>query len=241
MLNVQMSKGIFAPASEHLRSEAWIVANIAKATLGEKTTVDWDKLAANYDRIRESISRVVPGCENYNERIRKPGGFYMPNPPREGTFLTASGKAEFKPSNFEKIELKAGQLLLATIRSHDQFNTVIYGYADRYRGIRGERRVIFLNPEDIESQGLKAGQVVDLTSHFGDGDRQVHRFIVVPYPIAKGCAAAYFPETNPLVPLASVSKRSYQPTSKAIIISITPRDEFVGDFALAYSKKLKQT
>jgi molybdopterin-dependent oxidoreductase alpha subunit len=201
MLNVQMSKGILAPASEHLRSETWIVANIAKTTLRDRTTVDWDKMAAYYDNIRDSISRVVPGCENYNERIRRPGGFYMPNPPRSGTFPTASGKAEFKPSKLEKIELRAGQLLLASIRSHDQFNTVIYGHDDRYRGIKGGRRVVFMNPEDIEKQGLKTGQVVDLTSHFEDRERHVHRFIVVPYPISKGCAAAYFPETNPLVPL----------------------------------------
>jgi len=237
MLDVQMSKGIFEPASEHLRSETWIVANMAKATLGDRTTVDWDKMAANYDNIRDSISRVVPGCENYNERIRKPGGFYLPNPPRDREFRTASGKAEFKASKLEKIEVKQGQLILATIRSHDQFNTVIYGFTDRYRGIHNERRVVFLNPDDIEKQRLKAGQVVDLTSHFDDGERHVYRFIVVPYPIPKGCAAAYYPETNPLVPLGSFSKRSGQPTSKSIIISIQPRNEFAGDFKYDYSQK----
>jgi molybdopterin-dependent oxidoreductase alpha subunit len=240
MLDVQMSKGIFPPASEHLRSETWIIANIAKATLDDRTTVDWDKMAANYDNIRDSISRVVAGCENYNERIRKPGGFYLPNPPRDGMFRTGSGKAEFKPSKLEKIELKVGQLLLATIRSHDQFNTVIYGHADRYRGIKGGRRVVFLNPEDIEMQGLKTGQVVDLTSHFDDCERHVCRFIVVPYPIPKGCAAAYFPETNPLVPLGSTSKRSDQPTSKSIIISIQPRNEVAGDFEYDHFQNLEQ-
>ncbi|HEV8593334.1 MAG TPA: FdhF/YdeP family oxidoreductase, partial [Pyrinomonadaceae bacterium] len=234
MLNVQMSQGIFPPASENLRSEPWIVANIAKATLEEQTTVDWDKMAANYDNIRDSISRVVVGCENYNERIRVAGGFYMPNPPREGEFRTASGRAQFKVSKLEKIELKDGQLLLATIRSHDQFNTTIYGLNDRYRGIHNERRVVFLNPDDIEAQGLKTGQVVDLTSHFDDGERHVYRFIVVPYPIPRGCSAAYFPEANPLVPLGSTADKSETPTSKSIVISIQPRNEFVGDFKYDY-------
>jgi len=236
MLDIQMSKGIFEPASEHLRSEPWIVANMAKATLGDRTTVDWDKLAANYDNIRDSISRVVPGCENYNERVRRPGGFYLPNPPREGKFPTPSGKAQFKASRLEKIELKEGQLLLATIRSHDQFNTTIYGFNDRYRGIKGERRVVFLNPDDIDKRNLKTGQVVDLTSHFDDGERHAYRFIVVPYPIPKGCAAAYFPEANPLVPLGSVAEKSYTPASKSVIVSIRPRNEFAGDFKYDYMK-----
>ena len=240
MLDVQMSKGIFPPASAHLRSETWIVANLAKVALRDRTTVDWDKMAANYDNIRESISRVVAGCENYNERIRRPGGFYMPNPPGKGEFPTASGKAQFKASKLERIELKEGQLLLATIRSHDQFNTTIYGNNDRYRGIKGERRVIFLNPDDIDTRGLRSGQIVDLVSHFDDGDRKAHRFIVVPYPIPKGCAASYFPETNPLVPLGSVATKSETPTSKSIVISIHPRDEVVGDFKYDYSQTLRQ-
>lgn len=236
MLNVQMSKGMFAPASEYLRSEPWIIANIAKATLGGRSSVDWDKMAADYDNIRDSISRVVPGCEKYNERIRMPGGFYMPNPPNEGKFRTPSGRAQFRASRLEKTELKDGQLLLATIRSHDQFNTTIYGLSDRYRGIHNERRVVFLNPADIERQGLKTGQVVDITSHFDDGERHVHRFIVVPYPIPEGCAAAYFPEANPLVPLGSAAEKSDTPTSKSIVVSIQPRNEFVGDFRYDHAK-----
>jgi molybdopterin-dependent oxidoreductase alpha subunit len=236
MLNVQMSKGIFPPASENLRSETWIIANIAKATLGAETTVDWDKMAAKYDNIRDAISRVVAGCENYNERIRKPGGFYMPNPPHEGEFPTKSGRAQFKASTLEKIELEEGQFLLTTIRSHGQFNTTIYGLNDRYRGIKNERRVVFMNPDDIESHELKTGQVVDLTSHFDDGERHVYRFIVVPYPIPRGCAAAYFPEANPLVPLGSTAEKSETPTSKSIVISIQPHNEFAGDFKYDYMK-----
>jgi len=220
MLNVQMSKGIFKPASKPLRSEPWIVCQLAKVTLGARTTVDWDAMAGDYDKIRDSISRVVKGFENYNERIRKPGGFYLPNPPREGTFGSISGKARFIASKLERTFLKSGQLLLTTIRSHDQFNTTIYGFNDRYRGIDGSRRVVFLNSEDIKKIGLKAGQIVDLTSHFEDGQRNVYGFVVVPYSIPKGCAAAYFPEANPLVPLGSVAEKSQTPTSKSLIITI---------------------
>lgn len=230
MLNVQTSKGIFAPASEHLRSEPWIVAELAKATLGPRSTIDWDAMAGDYDNIRNAIARVIDGCEDYNERVRKPGGFYLKNPPHEGRFDTMSEKAQFKASRLETIDLAPGRLLLTTIRSHNQFNTTIYGYDDRYRGIMGERRIVLLNDDDIAEFELKAGQVVDLTSHFDDGERHADRFIVVPYPIPRGCAAAYFPEANPLVPLRSFADRSGTPTSKSIVISITARQEFVGEF-----------
>ncbi len=236
MLNVQMSKGVFKPASEHLRSEPWIVAQLAKATLGTGTTVDWDAMVADYDNIRDAITSVIDGFEQYNERIRQPGGFYLPNPPREREFATESGRARFMPSRLETTELPAGRLLLTTIRSHNQFNTTIYDLDDRYRGVSGERRVIFMNVDDIEEYGLGAGQVVDLTSHFEDGERHADRFIVVPYPIPRGCTAAYFPEANPLVALRSTAKRSATPTSKSIVISIRPRDEFVGDFEYDHAK-----
>lgn len=222
MLNVQMSKGIFEPASEHLRSETWIVAQLAKATLGPRTTVDWGAMAANYDIIRDAISRVVPGCENYNERIRTKTGFYMPNPPNRGEFTTPSGKAQFKGSKLEKLEVPPGRLLLTTIRSHDQFNTTVYDNEDRYRGIKGSRRVIFMNESDIAERGLEAGENVDITSYWGDGERSVKAFTVVKYPIPAGCCAAYFPEANPLVPLGSSAKRSGTPTSKCVIVSVSP-------------------
>ncbi|MEP6847595.1 MAG: FdhF/YdeP family oxidoreductase [Acidobacteriota bacterium] len=236
MLNVQMSKGILKPASDHLRSEPWIIAQLAKATLGERSTVDWDKMAATYDNIRDSISRVVGGCEDYNKRVREPGGFYLKNPPHEGIFPTKTKKAQFMTSKLQKSELKVGQLLLTTIRSHNQFNTTIYDLSDRYRGIQGERRVVFLNPDDIKKLKLKTGQVVNLTSHFKDEERHVYRFIVVPYPIPKGCAAAYFPEANPLVPLGSFADKSETPTSKSLIISIQPTNEFAGTFKYDYAK-----
>jgi molybdopterin-dependent oxidoreductase alpha subunit len=222
MLNVQMSKGIFEPASEHLRSETWIVAQLAKATLGDKTTVDWQAMADDYDRIRDAISRVVPGCENYYERIRAEGGFYMPNPPNEGKFTTPSGKALFRSRPLEKITLEKGRLLMTTVRSHDQFNTTVYGFNDRYRGIDGGRRVIFMNEKNIVELGLESGQPVDITSHFDDGERHAKNFAVVPYDIPIDCCATYFPEANPLVPLGSVARRSNTPTSKCVIVSIKP-------------------
>jgi molybdopterin-dependent oxidoreductase alpha subunit len=230
MLNVQMSRGIFEPASEHLRSEPWIVGQLAKATLGSRSTIDWDAMVADYDKIRDVICRVIDGCENYNERVRRPGGFYLKNPPHEGNFDTPSGRAQFKASRLETTYLPPGRLLLTTIRSHNQFNTTIYDLNDRYRGIAGERRVVLMNTDDIGELKLKAGQVVDLTSHFNDGERHAHRFIVVPYPIPRGCAAAYFPEANSLVPLGSKAERSDTPTSKSIVISIEPRDEYRGEF-----------
>ncbi len=236
MLNVQMSKGIFEPASEHLRSEPWIVARLAKATLESASTFDWDAMVANYDNIREAIETVIDGFDRYNERIREPGGFYLPNPPRERIFSTESGRAGFRRSRLEINTLPADRLFLTTIRSHNQFNTTIYDLDDRYRGVHGERRVIFLNTDDIESFQLAAGQVVDLTSHFDDAERHAERFIVVPYPIPRGCAAAYFPEANPLVPLRSTADRSATPTSKSIIISIRPRDEIIGDFEYDHLK-----
>lgn len=219
-LQVQMSKGVLQPKTEHLRSETWIVGELAKAVLGEKSTVDWDKMVENYDNIREAISRTVSGHEDYNRKIREPGGFYLPNPPRVGEFPTASGKAVFKTSKLEKIETEPDQLLLTTIRAHDQFNTTVYDFRDRYRGIYGTRRVILMNEEDIRERNLKENDLVDITSYFSDGERRVESFIVVTYPIPRKCAAVYFPEGNPLVPIGSVAKRSNCPTSKLTIVTV---------------------
>ncbi|HMT07503.1 MAG TPA: FdhF/YdeP family oxidoreductase [Pyrinomonadaceae bacterium] len=232
MLNVQSSIGIFEPASKHLRSEPWIVCSMAKATLGKKSSVDWDAMAADYDNIRNAIERVIPGFENYNRRIREPGGFYLDCPPRDREFRTASGRARFISQSLTKIDVATDRLLLTTIRSHDQFNTTIYGFNDRYRGIAGGRRVIFMNEADIAERSLAAGSVVDITSHFDDGERHANSFTIVPYPIPKGCAAAYFPEANPLVPLGSYADRSLTPTSKSIVISIKATGETAGEFDL---------
>ncbi len=220
MLNVQMSKGIFEPASEHLRSEVWIVCQLASATLAARSDVDWYAFAADYDKIRDAIERVVPGFENYNERIRKPGGFYLPNPPRDGVFPTSAGKALFKAAPLEYAKVPAGRMLMTTIRSHDQFNTTIYGLDDRYRGIDGGRQVVFMHPDDMADLGLAGGDRVDVTSYWEDGERHIRGFEAVPYKIPRGCTAAYFPEANPLVPLGSFARRSFTPTSKCIVVSV---------------------
>jgi molybdopterin-dependent oxidoreductase alpha subunit len=227
---VQMSKGVLTPGSQHLRSEPWIVAQLAKATLGERTTVRWDSLVSNYDRIRDAIERVVPGFENYNERVRLAGGFYLPNNAREGVFQTATKRANFTVHDIPHHELAPGRLVMMSIRSHDQFNTTIYGLDDRYRGIHNERRVIFLNREDAREMNLKQGDVVDLTSHYEDGERHARHFIVVPFDIPRRCAATYFPETNVLVPIGSVAEKSNTPTSKFVVISIRPAADQTAKF-----------
>src|SRR5688572_23214454 len=223
---VHASRGVLPPASPQLRSEVGIVCGLARGTLGPSTLVDWVGLCADYDRIRQHIEHVVPGFYQYNQRVREPGGFYLPNGPRQGTFGTPNGRARFTVHELPVHDLSAtegsGKLLLTTVRSHDQFNTTVYGDGDRYRGIRGGRRVIFLNPEDVLARGLRAGQWVDITSHFGDESRRAERFEVVPYPIARGCAASYFPEANVLVPIGSVARGSNQPASKSILITLAP-------------------
>jgi molybdopterin-dependent oxidoreductase alpha subunit len=219
---VHSSRGSLEPASEHLLSEPVIVARLARATLGGRSGVDWEWLAEDYDRVRDLIARVIPGFENYNARVREPGGFYLPNLAREGVFKTSTGRANFTVHELPRHELAPGQFLMMTVRSHDQFNTTIYGLDDRYRGVHNERRVVFLNPEDIVEQGLSAGQVVDLLSHFEGETRVARRFIVVPYPVPRRSAAAYFPETNVLVPVRSVADKSNTPASKSVVISLRP-------------------
>jgi molybdopterin-dependent oxidoreductase alpha subunit len=222
---VHTSRGSLAPASEHLLSEPTIVGRLAAATLGTRTTVNWAELTSDYDLIRDHISRVIPGCGDYNVRVRRPGGFYLPNGPRERKFRTKTGKANFTVHNLPHHELGEGQLMMMTIRSHDQFNTTIYGLDDRYRGIHNDRRVVFLNATDVDELGLKEGQVIDLVSHFEGEERVARHFIVVPYSIPRRCAATYFPEANILVPIRSVAETSNTPASKSVVISIRPSIE----------------
>jgi molybdopterin-dependent oxidoreductase alpha subunit len=226
---VQMSKGILKPLSEHLRSESWIVAHLAKAVLGAKSTVDWDALISDYDRIRDKIEKTIPGFDDYNERVRHGGGFYLPNAPREGVFPTATKKANFTVHELPIHVFAPGELIMMTVRTHDQFNTTIYGLEDRYRGIHNERRVILMNPEDMRAQNLQTGQVVDLTSHFDDGERHARHFIVVPYDIPRGCTATYFPEANVLVPIDSTADRSNTPVSKFVRITVAPHESKTGE------------
>ena len=184
---------------------------------------DWTALAGDYDRIREHIERVVPGFQDFNTRVRRPGGFQLPHGPRDSrSFPTATGKANFTVNELSLIQVPEGCLLLQTVRSHDQYNTTIYGLDDRYRGIENGRRVVFVNPEDLAALGLADGEMVDLHSLWRDGvDRVAEGFRIVSYPTARGCAAAYFPETNVLVPLDSTAKVSNTPTSKSVVVRLT--------------------
>jgi len=192
--------------------------------LGTRSSVNWDGLLANYDRIRGHIEHVVPGFEDYNQRARQPGGFYLPNPISKLAFNTEDGRAHFTVHELPRHDLKPGQFLMMTMRSHDQFNTTIYGLDDRYRGIHNGRRVVFLNADDIRSDGLKDGQVVDLISHFEGEERIAHRFRIVAYSIPRRCAATYFPETNVLVPVRNFADKSHTPASKSVVISIRASD-----------------
>jgi molybdopterin-dependent oxidoreductase alpha subunit len=217
---VHASRGVLEPASEHLRSEPAIVAGLARVVLAGRSSVDWLELAADYDRIREHIEHVVPGFTQYNKRARQPGGFYLPNAPREGRFPTPSARARFTVHAIPEHDLSGERLLLTTLRSHDQFNTTIYAENDRYRGIWGGRRVVFLNRDDMHARGLQEHQWVDIVSHHRGEQRRAEGFKVIAYPIAHGCAAAYFPETNVLVPVDSVAAGSNQPASKSLIVTL---------------------
>ncbi|HUF17340.1 MAG TPA: FdhF/YdeP family oxidoreductase [Thermoanaerobaculia bacterium] len=218
---VSASRGAFEPASDTLLSEPAIVARLATATLENDTAVDWLALASDYDRIRDHIEAVIPGFERYNERIRV-GPFALPNSAREGEFKTSDGFAHFTVHPIPRHRLEQGEYIMMTVRSHDQFNTTIYGLDDRYRGVRGGRRVIFMNHDDVRDAGFEESQLVDLSSTFDGSIRSVERFAVVPFDIPRGCTATYFPEANVLVPIGSVAEKSNTPTSKFVLIRITP-------------------
>ncbi len=217
---VHQSRGHLTPSSKILKSEHAIVAGLAKATLKNSNT-DWDALVANYDLIRDKIEATIPGFDNYNKRVREKGGFYLPNNAREANFdSTKTGKANFTLNKPSDLKLGDDEFLLMTIRTHDQYNTTIYGLNDRYRGILNERRVLFMNETDMKHLGLQKLDVVDLHSHFEGETRKAYRFLVIPYDIPQQCTATYFPEANVLVPINSTAKISNTPTSKTVIISI---------------------
>jgi anaerobic selenocysteine-containing dehydrogenase len=219
---INPSQGFFRPASPDLLSDVAIIANLAHATLGSRTTTDWLGFAADYSLIRDAISRVIPGFENFNARLAAEKFFYLPNAAKQRVFKTSSGKAKLSVCPIPKHGLKADEFLLTTIRSHDQFNSTIYGLNDRYRGVFNGRRVLFLNPLDIEERNLRAGQIVDIYSHFEGELRKAPRFAIVPYAIARRSAAAYYPETNVLIPIRSVAARSNQPAAKSVRITVCP-------------------
>ncbi|WP_034276880.1 FdhF/YdeP family oxidoreductase [Actinospica robiniae] len=224
MSMVHKSRGRLSPASPHLRSEVSVVAGLGRVLFGDDDQVDWAGLAGDYDLIRNHIERVVPGFADFNRRVREPDGFQLPHGPRDSrTFPTATGKANFTVNDLTVLRVPAGALLLQTVRSHDQYNTTIYGLDDRYRGVHQGRRVVFVHPDDIRELDLQDAQLVDLTSEWSDGVvRRADAFRVVSYPTARGCAAAYFPETNVLVPLDSTAETSNTPTSKSIVVRLEP-------------------
>jgi len=230
---IHASNGQLEPLSKQMRSEPAIVAGIAKATLGNHP-VDWDAMIADYSRIRELIADTIPGFQDFNTRVQHPGGFYLGNSAGARQWKTTTGKANFK-SNALLADLlppqvrNSGQtpdLILQTMRSHDQYNTTIYGLDDRYRGVRGQRDVLFVNEADITRLGYKPGQKVDITSLWDDGvERKVVGFTLLAFDIPAGQAAAYYPEANPLVPLQSVGIGSHTPTSKFVAIRLHAAQE----------------
>src|SRR5271154_753480 len=222
---IDPSAGFFPPASPDLMSDVAIIANLAHVTLGSRTTTNWLGFAADYNLIRDAISRVIPGFENFNARLASEKFFYLPNAAKHRIFKTSSGKAKLSVCPIPKHELKPDEVLLTTIRGHDQFNSTIYGLNDRYREVFGGRRVLFLNPLDMKARNLQAGQVVDIYSYFEGEVRKAPRFAIVPYAIARRSAAAYYPETNVLISVCSVAAKSNQPAAKSIRITLTPSDQ----------------
>jgi molybdopterin-dependent oxidoreductase alpha subunit len=218
---VQMSRGVLSPASPDLLSEVSIIARLAEAYHGPRSPVLWRWLAEDYDRIRSLIERVIPGFENYNERANTAGGFYLPNPAKQRVWDNPQRKAVFSLAPMDAFTVAEGRLVLQTLRSHDQFNTTIYGLNDRYRGIGNGRRIIFVHPEDLKVRRIAPCSLVDITSFWGDETRLAEKFTAIPYDMPRGSAAAYFPEANGLVPIGSSADGSGTPTSKAVEIEIT--------------------
>lgn len=226
MSMVHLSRGSLRPPGDHVHSEVAIVCQLARTVFGPDHPVPWETFNADYDTIRDAIATVVPGCDDYNRRVREPDGFQLPHPPRDSReFHTATGKANFAAYPIEWVPVPEGRLVLQTLRSHDQYNTTIYGLDDRYRGVKGGRRVVFVNPADLARFGLADGDRVDLVSEFTDAAGQLQErcakdFRVVGYPTPEGNAAAYYPETNPLVPLDHTAAKSNTPVSKAVVIRL---------------------
>ncbi|MEU6122506.1 FdhF/YdeP family oxidoreductase [Streptomyces sp. NPDC047123] len=219
---VHASRGRLAPAGKHLLSEPAIVCRLARRVLGSASRTPWEEFEKDYASVRDRIARVIPGFEDFNAKVAHPGGFALPHAPRdERRFPTATGKANFTAAPVEYPALPEGRLLLQTLRSHDQYNTTIYGLDDRYRGIKNGRRVVLVNPRDAAELGLAEGTYADLVSEWQDGvERRAPGFRVVHYPTARGCAAAYYPETNVLVPLDATADTSNTPASKSVVVRL---------------------
>jgi len=223
---VEWSRGVLDPISEHLINETHVACRMAKSVLGERSVVDWDKFINSYDAVRNDIEQCIPGFENYNERVVQKGGFYLPNGPRDGNFNSEfnSGKAAFNITAVPDNSLAEDEYLMGTTRTHDQFNTVVYGLNDRYRGIFNERRVVMMNEKDIEKAGLKEGDHVDLFNYDDGIERIAPLFIIVKYPIPQKSTMTYFPETNVLVSINNVVNGANMPASKYVRIKIRKHD-----------------
>ena len=219
---VTPSQGRLAPPSSHLRSEVRLVADIAQATLPLDPIIDWSALADNYVSIREHIARVIPGFESFEQRLQQDGRIVLPHAIRDQRrFETPSGRAQFTVHPIAAPDLPGSRFLMMTIRSHDQFNTTVYTQNDRYRGVFANRRVVFMNKEDIQEIDLGDGEVVDLHSHFNGEKRTVRGFRVVAYQIPRGCVATYYPETNEIIPVDHVADISNTPAYKSVVVSIS--------------------
>lgn len=216
---IHTSQGVLQPPSEFVESEPVIVANIAKATLNQDK-VDWDFLVEDYANIRDLIEKTIAGFENYNERVAKPTGFELPNGARVGVFNTPNKKANFTVNKLSENNVDADEFLMMTTRSHDQFNTTIYGLDDRYRGVYNGRMVVFMNPDDMKRLGIKQGDLLTLHNNYDNVERSVSDFAAVPYNIPKGCLGTYFPEANPLVPNTLQARSSHTPASKSVKVNI---------------------
>jgi molybdopterin-dependent oxidoreductase alpha subunit len=219
---VHRSAGRLSPAASTLKSEVAIVAGMAAAALGDLPKVAWQAMVDDYARVRDLIAAVVPGFVDYNRRVTAPDGFLLPNSARERTWRTANGKANFTVVPLPARRLHEGQLLLQTLRSHDQFNTTIYELNDRYRGVHGRRDILFVNAADLQERGLADGAIVDVTSHHAGIERKVRGLTVVAYEQPRGCVAGYFPELNVLVPLEQNARESHTPSSKSIVVTLAP-------------------
>ena len=225
---VHSSRGSAKPASKHLMSEPGIVSGIASA-LDNKigfSGIEWSDLSDNYDKIRDLIESSIPGFDSYNDRVRESSGFYLPNPPRDSrTFNTDTGKANFRVNSISSISPASDQFVMMTIRSHDQYNTTIYGLDDRYRGIKESRRIVLMCKQDMSTLGIRTGVMVDLTSHFEGEQLSAPKWRVVEYDIPAGNIATYFPEANCLIPLNSVAEGSNTPTSKSVCVTVSPTSQ----------------
>ena len=217
---VHKTQGSLKPISKNLLSETQIISRMATAVLGDVSSIDFQRAGQDYDYVRQLIDLVIPGFEDFNERVRLPGGFYLPNGAKMREFATPSGKAEFLANPLSAADLKADQLMLMTLRSHDQFNTTVYGLNDRYRGIYNERRVLFMNPEDMKERAIEPMSELVIENRDGGRLRRVTKFLAIPYDIPRRAVAGYFPELNPLVPIDAQAEISNTPCSKSVPVTV---------------------